>query len=120
MTKTIAVFGAGPGFGRAAARRFGREGFRVALVARTQDKLDRMVTELAGEDIEAAGFAADLADHTRLSQVVQAITDRFDHPDVIHYAPAGPEWSRRQVDIRAADPESSSSAWTCCCARRHS
>ena len=36
MSKTIAVFGAGPGMGRSVARRFGREGFQVALVAATR------------------------------------------------------------------------------------
>src|SRR5258706_494705 len=39
-TKTIAVFGVGPGMGRAVARRFGREGFQVALVARNQTRLE--------------------------------------------------------------------------------
>ena len=37
-TKTIAVFGVGPGMGRAVAHRFGREGFQVALVARNQTR----------------------------------------------------------------------------------
>jgi NAD(P)-dependent dehydrogenase (short-subunit alcohol dehydrogenase family) len=30
MSKTIAVFGTGPGMGRSIARRFGQEGFEVA------------------------------------------------------------------------------------------
>lgn len=34
MSKTIAVFGAGTGLGASVARRFGREGYRVALVPR--------------------------------------------------------------------------------------
>jgi len=106
MSKTIAVFGAGPGFGRAVAHRFGREGFRVALVARTQDKLDRLVEGLTGHGIEAAGFAADLSDRTALRPTVQRIIDRFGEIDVLEYAPAGPEWVRQQVDIRAADPGS--------------
>ncbi|MBU3064201.1 SDR family oxidoreductase [Nocardia sp. NEAU-G5] len=106
MSKTIAVFGAGPGFGRAVAHRFGREGFRVALVARTQNKLDRLVAELAEHDVEAAGFATDLSDRTRLRPVLHRIGERFGNIDVIHYAPAGPEWIPRQVDIRAADPNS--------------
>jgi NADP-dependent 3-hydroxy acid dehydrogenase YdfG len=106
MSATIAVFGAGPGFGRAVARRFGREGFRVALVARTRPKLDAMVTELATNGIEAAGFAADLADRDRLPDLLTAITGRFGPIDVMEYAPAGPEWIHRQVDIRAAGPES--------------
>jgi NADP-dependent 3-hydroxy acid dehydrogenase YdfG len=106
MSRTIAVFGAGPGFGRAIACRFGREGFRVALVARTQAKLDSLVAELASYGVDAAGFAADLADRERLPRVVEAITGRFGGIDVIEYAPAGPEWIRRQTDIRAADPDS--------------
>lgn len=38
----IAVVGAGPGIGEAVARRFVREGFIVALLARTEDKLSSM------------------------------------------------------------------------------
>lgn len=106
MSKTIAVFGAGPGFGRSAAHRFGREGFRIALVARTRDKLDRLVAELSGQGIEAAGFAADLSDRTRLRPVLERIGERFGNIDVVHYAPAGPEWMSHQVDIRAAEPNS--------------
>jgi NADP-dependent 3-hydroxy acid dehydrogenase YdfG len=43
MSKTLAIFGAGPVLGRSLARRFGREGFRVALVARTRPKLATLV-----------------------------------------------------------------------------
>jgi PPOX class probable F420-dependent enzyme len=43
----IAVVGAGPGLGLAIARRFGREGFRVALISRAQSKLDALAAELA-------------------------------------------------------------------------
>ena len=105
-SKTIAVFGAGPGLGRSVARRFGRDGFRVALVARTRAKLDVMVGELAADGVEAGGFVADLADRQQLSGVVEAITGRFGRIDVLEYAPAGPEWMQRQVDIRACDPGS--------------
>ena len=53
----IAIVGAGPGLGQSIARRFGREGFAVALISRTQSRLDDMVAELASRGIEAAGFA---------------------------------------------------------------
>jgi NADP-dependent 3-hydroxy acid dehydrogenase YdfG len=106
MSRTIAVLGAGPGFGRAVAYRFGAEGFRVALVARTPAKLDRFTAELADAGIEAAGFPADLADRTALPALLSAITDRFGAIDVLEYAPAGPEWLPRQVDIRATTVDS--------------
>ncbi|KFZ17831.1 hypothetical protein V501_01540 [Pseudogymnoascus sp. VKM F-4519 (FW-2642)] len=41
--QVIAVVGAGPGIGEAVARRFVSEGFIVALLARTKDKLQTMV-----------------------------------------------------------------------------
>ncbi|TVY81460.1 4-formylbenzenesulfonate dehydrogenase TsaC1/TsaC2 [Lachnellula suecica] len=40
--QVIAVVGAGPGIGEAVARRFVKEGFAVALLARTEDKLRTM------------------------------------------------------------------------------
>src|ERR1700722_11849814 len=106
MSKTIAVFGAGPGMGRSVARRFGREGFRVALVARDQARLAAFTEELAGVGIEAAGFAADFADRGALPGVVAAITDRFGPLDVLEYAPSGLDWLTRQVPVRDADAAS--------------
>jgi NADP-dependent 3-hydroxy acid dehydrogenase YdfG len=107
MAKTIAVFGAGPGLGRSIARRFGREGFRVALVARTQTRLDTFAKELGGQGIEAVGFAADLAESRVLPSVVEAITARFGAVDVLHYAPAGVDWLlSSQTDVRQAGSQS--------------
>src|ERR1700761_8107978 len=113
-TGTIAIFGAGPGLGQAVARRFGREGFRVALVARTGKRLEAFAAELAAEGIEAAGFPADLAQLAGparetpddRSGLIDAITERFGTIDVIQYAPAGPDWMTRQVDVRRCDAES--------------
>jgi len=106
MSKTIAVFGAGPGMGRSVGRRFGREGFRVALVARNQARLDEFTGELAHEGIEAAGFAADFADRAALPGVVAAIAARFGPVDVLEYAPSGLDWLTRQVPVRDADAAS--------------
>jgi NADP-dependent 3-hydroxy acid dehydrogenase YdfG len=106
LSRTIAVFGAGPGLGRSVARRFGREGFRVALVARTQARLDAFVEELTGDGIEAAGFAVDFSNRDVLPGTVEAITARFGHLDVLQYAPAGLDWLSRQTDVRDACVES--------------
>ncbi|MFI6955673.1 SDR family NAD(P)-dependent oxidoreductase [Nocardia sp. NPDC050408] len=61
---TIAIVGAGSGLGMATGRRFGREGFSVALIARSQDKLDRLAAELADDRIPAVGYAADVQNRT--------------------------------------------------------
>ena len=56
----IAIIGAGPGLGAAVARRFGREGFSIALVSRNQSKLDAMAAELNADGLTASGYAADV------------------------------------------------------------
>ncbi|WP_211359893.1 hypothetical protein [Actinocorallia herbida] len=50
------AFGAGAGLGVSVVRRFGREGFRLAPVARRKDRLAALVAQLAEEDIEAVAF----------------------------------------------------------------
>ncbi|WP_262705601.1 MULTISPECIES: SDR family NAD(P)-dependent oxidoreductase [Streptomyces] len=87
MSKVIAVFGAGTGLGVSVARRFGREGFRAALVARRKDRLDALVEVLAGEGIEAVAFPADLSQPAGVPALVEAIHDRFGRIDVVEYGP---------------------------------
>ncbi|MET9085720.1 SDR family NAD(P)-dependent oxidoreductase [Streptomyces sp. NPDC004237] len=75
------------------ARRFGKEGFRVALVARRKERLDALVTRLADEGVEAAAFAADLSDPAGVPALVDAIRDRFGRIDVVEYGPIGADVS---------------------------
>jgi NADP-dependent 3-hydroxy acid dehydrogenase YdfG len=57
------------------ARRFGREGYRVALVARTRARL------------EAVAFPADLSRADGIAAVIADVLVRFGRIDVIEYAP---------------------------------
>jgi short-subunit dehydrogenase len=86
---TIAIFGAGPALGLATARRFGREGFRVALVARDRDRMDDMAKTLAADGVEAAGFPADLTDRVAALKAADAIEARLGPIDVLEYGPGG-------------------------------
>jgi NAD(P)-dependent dehydrogenase (short-subunit alcohol dehydrogenase family) len=85
---TIAIVGAGPGLGLSIAKVFGRNGFSVALVARTREKLDRLAAELAESGVEAEGFAADIMDRSSLTAAFDRIKDRFGAVDVLEYSPA--------------------------------
>lgn len=87
IKKTIALFGAGTGLGASLARRFGREGYRVALVARSLESLKKRVAELAEDGIEAVAFPADLTDLAGIPALVRQIEDRFGAIDVAIYAP---------------------------------
>jgi short-subunit dehydrogenase len=63
----IAIVGAGQGLGLSIARRFGREGFAVALISRSAANLGTLTAELRRTGIEAAGFEADVRDRPALA-----------------------------------------------------
>jgi short-subunit dehydrogenase len=105
--KTIAIFGAGPALGLAVARRFGREGFRAALVARDRDRLRGMVGDLAGDGVEAAWFQADLTDHAATLGAVDAIETRFGPIGALEYSPtpgANLRKSPSELDVATVAP----------------
>ena len=52
---SIVIVGAGPNLGLAIARRFGRHGFAVWLVSRTQAKLDDLASQLESEGVPTEG-----------------------------------------------------------------
>lgn len=80
--KTIAIFGAGTGLGASVAARFGREGYKVALIARGAASLDLLKAKLAEQGIEALGFPADLNDLAAVPSLVQAIESKLGSIDV--------------------------------------
>jgi NADP-dependent 3-hydroxy acid dehydrogenase YdfG len=84
---SIVIVGAGPNLGLAVARRFGREGFGVGLVSRTQAKLDDLAGRLAAEGITAAGAAADIRDGEALAAAIGSLAGRLGAVEVLEYSP---------------------------------
>lgn len=104
-TETIAVVGAGPGLGTSMARRFGREGYHVGLIARSRERLDAMVVELADEGIEASAHPADVLDRPSLRSALEALDAATGSVDVLAYLPTpkGAELKLpHQVDVESA------------------
>ncbi|HVU49750.1 MAG TPA: SDR family NAD(P)-dependent oxidoreductase [Polyangia bacterium] len=85
MAKTILVAGYGPGISAAVAEKFGAEGFQVALVGRTAQKLEAGVKSLEAKGVKAAGFAADLADPAAVREVIAKVRARFGPLSVIEW-----------------------------------
>lgn len=85
--KTLVIVGAGKGLGLSIAKRFGKEGFQVALVARNAVKLQEMVDELTVIGIEASYFVADLYNHEQINEAITAIKQKYGHIDVLEYSP---------------------------------
>ncbi|MFD7407370.1 SDR family oxidoreductase [Streptomyces sp. NPDC059866] len=100
----IAIIGAGPGLGLSIARRFGAAGFTVALISRTQEKLDALAARLAEEGIEAAGFTADVTRPDTLRNALATAAEHFGSVDVLEYSPADIALTGAAVtDAKSAD-----------------
>jgi len=84
---SIIIVGAGPNLGAAVARRFGREGFAVGLVARDDQKLKALEDELAADGIAAGRAAADIRDADALSGAIGALAERLGPVEVLEYSP---------------------------------
>jgi len=87
MSKSIAVFGAGPGLGQAVARRYARQGYAVTLVARSFEPLDRLANELTSAGATAHVITADLSDTGATAGLAGRIRARAGNLDALYYAP---------------------------------
>ncbi|WP_233206091.1 SDR family oxidoreductase [Cryobacterium sp. N19] len=84
---TIAIIGAGSGLGAAVARRFGVEGFTVALIARHQGRVDALAAELLAEGISAHGFVADVRDPASITRTLEQVAETLGPIEVLQYSP---------------------------------
>lgn len=101
MKKTIVVCGHGPGISDAVARRFGREGFAVALLARNAERLGAAAAKLGEAGVTAKGFACDLADPAALKAALGAAASELGPVSVVHYNAYGGGFG----DLLALSPE---------------
>jgi short-subunit dehydrogenase len=84
---SIIIVGAGPNLGAAIARRFGREGMPVGLVARNREKLEALAGELERDGITAAVAPADIRDATALSAAIASLAEQLGPVEVLEYSP---------------------------------
>ena len=96
--KTMIVTGASSGIGRAVARRFAAEGVKLALVARSAERLKALAAEVGSECIV---LPLDLARPADVATMVKTTTDRFGHLDIL-FANAG---SYVAGEVAEGDPE---------------
>ncbi|MBI4951075.1 MAG: SDR family NAD(P)-dependent oxidoreductase [Myxococcales bacterium] len=83
--KTILVCGHGPGISDAVARRFGAEGFSVALVARNGDRLATAAAALAANGVTARAFPCDLGDAEAVQKLVAEVRASLAPVTVVHW-----------------------------------
>ncbi len=98
-TGSVLVVGAGPGLGLAVARRFAREGFKVAIAARSEDRLKQRANE---EGLKP--YACDATDPAAVERLFAEVTQDLGAPRVVIYN-AGTFEPGRVVDIAPEDFE---------------
>jgi NAD(P)-dependent dehydrogenase (short-subunit alcohol dehydrogenase family) len=81
----MVILGAGPGLGAAIARRFAREGFAVALMARRKENLSAIRQEI--EDANGTGMTveADATDAESVAQAFDRVREGLGDPEVFTY-----------------------------------
>jgi NAD(P)-dependent dehydrogenase (short-subunit alcohol dehydrogenase family) len=84
----IVVVGAGPGLGASVARRFGREGYDVALLSRDAEQLEELGTTLQAEGITTGWTALDVTDDAALHEAISRFAGHAGHLDVLHFNPS--------------------------------
>ena len=80
----VLILGAGSGLSASVARRFGREGFAVSLVARREQALDDLANEIRGEGITVDTATADAADPHGFRTALEGLAERIT-PGVVVY-----------------------------------
>ena len=77
------ITGGGSGIGQGAAMIMAKNGAKVVLVGRTQEKLERVKADIITEGGTAITFALDVSDHKAVQDMVAEITDTFGRLDVL-------------------------------------
>jgi NADP-dependent 3-hydroxy acid dehydrogenase YdfG len=101
MSKTIVVVGFGPGISTAVADKFGAEGFSVALIARSDDRLAAGVRALRAKGISAVAIVADAADPAAIRAAFGKVRAELGPITVVHWNAYG---GAEVGDLLAVDP----------------
>lgn len=81
----LLIVGAGPGIAAASARRFGRDGYAVGLVARREEPLAALGEQLRAEGLSTRWACADAGDAAGLTAAVQRLIEESGPVDVVLY-----------------------------------
>lgn len=83
--KIITIVGMGPGNGMGIAKRFGKEGFTVAMISRNEEKLQKLQGELKKDGINAYYFMGDASKEDSLKNSFKKLKEIVGNTDVLVY-----------------------------------
>jgi short-subunit dehydrogenase len=79
------IVGTGPGISLSVAKKFAREGFTLALIARNTDSIQPFTDEFKAQGISAQAYTADASDFAALEHTLQQIHQQQGLTDVLVY-----------------------------------
>ena len=79
---TVVITGASSGFGRAAAKRFASEGYRLVLMARRLERLTDLASSLE-EEAQCHVVELDVRDSGAVSEAFATLPELFHQPDIL-------------------------------------
>lgn len=83
--KILLIVGAGPGISLNTARKFGKEGFKVAMISRNMESLQKYVFVLKNDGVEAKGFPGDVSSVETLKTAIESVIKTYGKIDVLLY-----------------------------------
>lgn len=85
MKRSIIVCGHGPGISDSVARKFGKEGFAVALVARSAGRIAEAAKKLEADGITARAFPCDLGNADAVRALVGEVRGSLGPVAIVHW-----------------------------------
>jgi NAD(P)-dependent dehydrogenase (short-subunit alcohol dehydrogenase family) len=107
LNRVALITGVGPGLGAGLARRFAREGFQVALVARSSDFIQALAKEISASGRQAISVVADVSRPAEATAAVQRVRTELGSIGVLIHNPS----SALGQGLLATTPEQFEQCW---------
>lgn len=92
MSRTAVIAGVGPGLGESLARKFAAENCDVGLLARSDDYLTSLATELSEERADAVGVPTDISQADQVKRAFSSVREELGSVDILVNHASGGVW----------------------------
>ncbi|EMA55013.1 MULTISPECIES: SDR family NAD(P)-dependent oxidoreductase [Halococcus] len=92
MTRTVVIAGVGPGLGTSIARKFGAEGCKIGLFARSEEFVEELADELDETAGNALAVPTDITDPEAVAEGFETVREAFGPVDVLVNHASGGAW----------------------------